>query len=167
MNSRRFIALTPKSKDHGNIAGHGAASQQKRPLMSALGQERTSPVHLAMSALPPKADIERRDWHVRLVPKADLRTAANRRPLFGHLIGEREQPIRDGRSERLVELGLETTYRRESAPNRAGKASEMAAQEIDRISDPSATEEERQLRKRRLIKGPKEFRDIRKKSRED
>src|SRR5215471_8323661 len=25
--------------------------------MSALGQERTSPVHLAMSALPPKADI--------------------------------------------------------------------------------------------------------------
>ena len=32
---------------------------------------------------------------------------------------------------------------------------------------PSATEEERQLRKRRLIRGPKEFRDIRKKSRED
>jgi hypothetical protein len=68
---------------------------------------------------------------------------------------------------RLVVLGLETTHRRESAPNRAAKASEMAAQEIDRISDPSATEEERQLRKRRLIKGPKEFRDIRKKSRED
>ena len=43
----------------------------------------------------------------------------------------------------------------------------VAAQQIDRISDPSATEEERQLRKRRLIKGPKEFRDIRKKSRED
>jgi hypothetical protein len=42
----------------------------------------------------------------------------------------------------------------------------MAAQEIDRISDPSATEEERQVRKRRLIKGPKEFREIRKKSRE-
>jgi len=43
----------------------------------------------------------------------------------------------------------------------------MAAQQIDRISDPSATEEERELRKRRLIKGPKEFRDTRKKSRED
>jgi hypothetical protein len=68
---------------------------------------------------------------------------------------------------RLVELGLETTHRRESAPNRAAKASEMAAQEIDRISDPSATEEARKLHKRRLIKGPKEFRDIRKKSRED
>jgi len=43
----------------------------------------------------------------------------------------------------------------------------MAAQEVDRLSDPSATDEERQLRKRRLIKGPKEFRDIRQKSRED
>src|SRR5262249_14254936 len=78
-----------------------------------------------------------------------------------------DKPARPEAILRLIELGLETTYRRESAPNRAGKASEMAAQELDRISDPSATEEERQLRKRRLIKGPKEFRDIRKKSRED
>src|SRR4029077_14482569 len=41
------------------------------------------------------------------------------------------------------------------------KASEMAAQEIDRLSDPSAPEEEQQRRKRRLLKGPKEFRDFR------
>jgi len=69
---------------------------------------------------------------------------------------------------RLVELELETTHRRESAPNRAAKASEMAAQEIDCISDPSATEEERQVRKRRLIKGPKEFLETSaNKSRED
>ncbi|HVI62243.1 MAG TPA: hypothetical protein VM910_06585 [Bradyrhizobium sp.] len=78
-----------------------------------------------------------------------------------------DKPARPEAILRLVELGLERTHRRESAPNRAAKASEMAAQEIDRITDPSATEEERQLRKRRLIKGPKEFRDIRKKSRED
>jgi hypothetical protein len=32
---------------------------------------------------------------------------------------------------------------------------------FDRMGDPSATDEERQLRKRRLMKGPKEFRDIR------
>jgi hypothetical protein len=44
---------------------------------------------------------------------------------------------------------------------RAAKASDMAAQEIDRLGDPSATDEERQHRKRRLLKGPKEFRDIR------
>jgi hypothetical protein len=43
----------------------------------------------------------------------------------------------------------------------AAKAREMANQEIDRLSDPSATDEERQRRKRRLLKGPKEFRDIR------
>jgi hypothetical protein len=40
-------------------------------------------------------------------------------------------------------------------------ASEMAGEEIDRLGNPLATDEERQLRKRRLIKGPKEFRDIR------
>ena len=76
-----------------------------------------------------------------------------------------DKPARPEAILRLVELGLETTRRRESAPNRAAKASEMAAQEIDRISDPSATKEERQRRKRRLIKGPKEFRDIHKRSR--
>jgi hypothetical protein len=41
------------------------------------------------------------------------------------------------------------------------EASEMAGQEIDRLSDPLATYEERQRRKQKLIKGPKEFRDIR------
>ena len=44
---------------------------------------------------------------------------------------------------------------------RAAKASEMAGEEIDRLGDPLVTDEERQLRKRRLIKGPKEFRAIR------
>src|SRR5262245_7617330 len=45
-------------------------------------------------------------------------------------------------------------------PKRAAKAQEMAAQEIDRLIDPSAPDEERQRRKRRLLKGPKEFRDL-------
>jgi hypothetical protein len=48
-------------------------------------------------------------------------------------------------------------------PNRAAKAQEMAAQEIDRLIDPSAPDEERQRRKRRLLKGPKEFRVARSK----
>jgi hypothetical protein len=69
---------------------------------------------------------------------------------------------------RLVKFGLESTHRRESSrTKRAAKASAMAAQEIDRLGDPLVTDEERRLRKRRLIKGPKEFRDIRKQSRED
>jgi hypothetical protein len=41
------------------------------------------------------------------------------------------------------------------------KASELAAQQIDEMGDPSATDEQRQTRKRRLLKGPREFRDIR------
>jgi hypothetical protein len=44
---------------------------------------------------------------------------------------------------------------------KAREASEMAGQEIDRLGDPLATDEERQRRKRKLIKGPKEFRYIR------
>jgi hypothetical protein len=46
-------------------------------------------------------------------------------------------------------------------PKRAAKAREMAGQAVDRLIDPSAPDEERQSRKRRLLKGPKEFRDIR------
>ena len=46
-------------------------------------------------------------------------------------------------------------------PKRATKAREMAGQALDRLIDASVTDEERQTRKRRLLKGPKEFRDIR------
>jgi hypothetical protein len=44
----------------------------------------------------------------------------------------------------------------------AAKAADMAAREIDKLADPSATSDERQQRKRRLLEGPREFRDIRK-----
>jgi hypothetical protein len=37
----------------------------------------------------------------------------------------------------------------------------MAGKEIDRQADQSASDEERASRKRRLLKGPKEFRDMR------
>ena len=42
------------------------------------------------------------------------------------------------------------------------KAAKIAGREIDRLGDQTATREERARRKRRLIKGPREFRDIRK-----
>jgi len=44
--------------------------------MAEMGQERTPPLHLAMSALPPKADKAQTCWLVRFVPKATERTAA-------------------------------------------------------------------------------------------
>jgi hypothetical protein len=50
-----------------------------------------------------------------------------------------------------------TGARRETA----AKASEMAAQQVDRLIDSSTPTAERQRRKRRLVKGPKEFLNIR------
>jgi hypothetical protein len=41
------------------------------------------------------------------------------------------------------------------------KAAKMAGREIDRLGDQTATSEERARRKRRLIKGPQEFRALR------
>ena len=43
----------------------------------------------------------------------------------------------------------------------AAKAAEMAGQVIDRVDDASVPADERASRKRRLLKGPKEFRDMR------
>jgi hypothetical protein len=43
----------------------------------------------------------------------------------------------------------------------ASTASEMAGHQIDKLGDASATAEERKTRKRRLLKGPAEFREIR------
>jgi len=60
---------------------------------------------------------------------------------------------------RLLELAKKSSSDAEKLGR--AKASEMAGQEIDRLADPLATDEERQLRKRTLIEGPQEFRDIR------
>jgi transcriptional regulator with XRE-family HTH domain len=49
------------------------------------------------------------------------------------------------------------------SPRTSPKSVELAAREIDRLSDKTATSEERASRKRKLIAGPKEFRGIRRK----
>jgi hypothetical protein len=53
---------------------------------------------------PPKADIGRRDRHVRLVPKADIRNAAD---LFDHLVGELLKLRRHMDAERLRSLEVD------------------------------------------------------------
>src|SRR5262249_7285998 len=47
--------------------------------MSAMGQERTFNSVRAMSALPPKADMDHDGRHVRFVPKADILHRSNLR----------------------------------------------------------------------------------------
>jgi hypothetical protein len=62
----------------------------------------------------------------------------------------------------LVELGL-TAMTKGGSPNEGQKlrAREMAAKTIDRMADPKVSAEDQADRKRRLLKGPEEFRDTR------
>src|SRR5689334_6029542 len=61
----------------------------------------------------------------------------------------------------LVEQALGSDPERRTSHKAAAKASELAAREIDRLADPSATAEQQVKRKRRLIEGPREFRHAR------
>jgi hypothetical protein len=64
---------------------------------------------------------------------------------------------------RLVEIGLgaELPARRRS-PQAASKASELAGERVKKLLSPLLSEQERQARSRQLIRGPKEFRKMRK-----
>ena len=75
---------------------------------------------------------------------------------------EDDKPSRPAAIIRLAELGLAMSgsMSRTNA-KAASKASAMAGQEIDRLVDQSLPVGERASRKRRLLKGPKEFREIR------
>jgi hypothetical protein len=70
-----------------------------------------------------------------------------------------------GRSEairRLVELGLTIkTKAKQPSPARADRAKVLAAETIEKIIDPATPPEERAQRRRRLTKGPPEFREDR------
>jgi len=78
----------------------------------------------------------------------------------------RTQPDLPSRGEairRLVEQALSHSQPRPAGAHKgAFKAKELAGREVDRASDPSATDEQRQRRKRRILKGPAEFREVRK-----
>jgi hypothetical protein len=52
------------------------AIPKRAALMSALGHKRTFLRSVAMSAIPPKADIDGRSPDVRFVPEADIHAAA-------------------------------------------------------------------------------------------
>ncbi len=63
---------------------------------------------------------------------------------------------------RTILVNEKTRQRSASRRSAKLKAAKMADREIDRLGDKTATRAERARRKRRLIKGPREFRDIRK-----
>src|SRR5262249_21584488 len=74
---------------------------------------------------------------------------------------QKDGPSRLEAMRRLVELGLAVGLRAGVRREKRRKAAEMASQEIDRLADPSATDEERQQRQRRRLKGPSEFQWLR------
>jgi Arc/MetJ-type ribon-helix-helix transcriptional regulator len=111
---------------------------------------------------------------IRVKPKKRGRPATGKDPLIGarmplELIreidtwakhntgGSRSEAIRRLVEQALAAEPLSPRSRTKGAP----KAAEMAGREIDQLGDQSVTGEERASRKRRLIKGPREFRDIR------
>ena len=82
---------------------------------------------------------------------------------LGSWIANQEPPpSRPEAIRRLLEqaLAVATPVRQVRAGSRR-KAAELAGRAIDALGDQTATIEERAHRKRRLIKGPREFRDVR------
>jgi hypothetical protein len=75
---------------------------------------------------------------------------------------QENKPSRPAAIVRLAEISLSLSSDRPHNPKLRTKAAEMAGDTIDRHTDLSASPEEQASRKRRLLKGPKEFRDLRK-----
>jgi metal-responsive CopG/Arc/MetJ family transcriptional regulator len=76
---------------------------------------------------------------------------------------QRDLPSRAEAIRRLAECGLASSTATPPQLRKGSrrKAAEMADREIDRLGDQAVTNEERARRKRRLIKGPREFRGLR------
>jgi Arc/MetJ-type ribon-helix-helix transcriptional regulator len=73
------------------------------------------------------------------------------------------EPSRSEAIRRLVEMALANSNKRPARyPSKtAAKARELASKAIDGLIDSSAHADEKAIRKRRLLKGPSVFRDVR------
>ena len=75
----------------------------------------------------------------------------------------RPEAVRKALQDWLTGLGL-ISVEKSTRSNQRGrkKSADMAGKTIDALTDQSALAEDQDRRKRRLLKGPKEFRDVRK-----
>jgi hypothetical protein len=62
---------------------------------------------------------------------------------------------------RLVEMGVSASSNGQLSHEARARASSLATEVVDKLTDATAPEEEQQKRKRKLIHGPREFRDVR------
>ena len=72
-----------------------------------------------------------------------------------------DAPTRAIALRRLAEHALAGTSTRQRSGGSKRNAANMAGSEIDRLGDQTVSGKERAHRKRHLIKGPQEFRDLR------
>jgi hypothetical protein len=98
-------------------------------------------------------------------PQIGLRLPPSELAAVDSWIGKQPKPgpSRPEAIRRLVEIGLKAqapTKPMRSTPNKV-RAAELAAKAIEKIIDPSAPPDERAQRRRRLTKGPLEFREDR------
>jgi Arc/MetJ-type ribon-helix-helix transcriptional regulator len=111
---------------------------------------------------------------ITVKPKKRGRPATGRDPFVGirlpsklineinHWAAKSEASSRSDAIRRLVEKALAAEQPTSPRPTKgAPKAAELASREIDQLGDPFVSGDERATRKRRLIAGPKEFRDMR------
>jgi hypothetical protein len=131
----------------------------------------TQPPKMWRGRLPKHALVQR--WHpaprctrmkaarVILQIEPTLKAAGEKAAAADHrsLNGLIEMLLADYCEKQATAESLSSPSRSDAAP----RAAEMAASTIDRIGDKTVPAEEQQRRKRRLIRGPKEFRDIHRK----
>jgi hypothetical protein len=73
-----------------------------------------------------------------------------------------DMPTLSEATRRLVELGLTIKMNTKQRPaGRADRSKELASKTIEKMIDPSVSPEDRTQRRRRLTKGPLEFREAR------
>jgi hypothetical protein len=73
-----------------------------------------------------------------------------------------DQPTVSEAVRRLVEVGLSNNKLVKATPAKSAKrAKQLATTTLDRLTDSAASTYETAIRKRRLLKGPSEFRDDR------
>jgi hypothetical protein len=73
-----------------------------------------------------------------------------------------DSPSLSQAARRLVELGLTVKENgRRPGGGQRRRAREMASKAIDEMSDTTATPDDQATRKKRLLKGPEEFREMR------
>ena len=75
---------------------------------------------------------------------------------------QKDAPGRSEAIRRLVELGLTARVPpRRSSDKQKARAKELAGSAIDKLTEVAASTDDKLSRKRRLIKGPEEFREAR------